>query len=72
MGNFMDHIPNNKSQEAVKALIQCGVDKGYIATNYSLYGHRDVGTTACPGTAFYHVIQTWPHYSHQKPARGWI
>ena len=70
IGNFMEHLPNDKSQESVKALIQCGVDKGYISSNYSLYGHRDVGTTACPGTAFYHVVQTWPHYSFQRPTSG--
>ncbi|XP_052082624.1 peptidoglycan recognition protein-like [Mytilus californianus] len=67
IGNFMDHLPNNQSQAEVKALIQCGVYNNYISKNYRLYGHRDIGTTASPGTAFYNVVQSWPRYSAQKP-----
>ncbi|KAJ8317239.1 hypothetical protein KUTeg_005143 [Tegillarca granosa] len=63
MGNYMNHLPNEKALAAVKALIQCGVDNGYISHHYRLYGHRDAGSTNCPGTTLYNLIRTWPHYS---------
>jgi hypothetical protein len=25
-------------------------------------GHRDVGSTDCPGDMFYQLIHSWPHY----------
>ncbi|KAJ8317500.1 hypothetical protein KUTeg_005404, partial [Tegillarca granosa] len=62
MGNYMNHLPNEKALAAVKALIQCGVDNGYISHHYRLYGHRDAGSTNCPGTTLYNLIRTWPHY----------
>lgn len=67
MGNFMTHLPNAASMNAVKALIACGVQKGYISPSYHLYGHRDVGSTECPGDQLYKEIQSWPHYSHTHP-----
>ncbi|XP_056006494.1 peptidoglycan-recognition protein SC2-like isoform X2 [Ostrea edulis] len=67
MGNFMTHPPNDASLTAVKKLIDYGISQGYIAATYKLYGHRDVGNTACPGDALYPIIQTWPHYTHTKP-----
>lgn len=67
MGNFMTHLPNAASLTAVKHLIACGIQKGFISHSYHLYGHRDVGTTECPGDRLYHEIQSWPHYSHTHP-----
>lgn len=66
MGNFMTHLPNAASMNAVKALIACGVQKGYISPSYHLYGHRDVGSTECPGDQLYKEIQSWPHYILEK------
>ena len=45
----MTVVPNSAAQNAVKSLIQCGVSLGRIKSNYQLKGHRDGGTTACPG-----------------------
>ncbi|XP_078310961.1 peptidoglycan-recognition protein SC2-like isoform X2 [Crassostrea virginica] len=67
MGNFMTHLPNAASLNAVKNLIACGIQKGFISHSYHLYGHRDVKTTECPGDRLYHEIQSWPHYSHTHP-----
>ncbi|KAK3095508.1 hypothetical protein FSP39_015496, partial [Pinctada imbricata] len=67
MGDFTTVKPNSKAQAAVKALISCGVSKGYISRTYKLYGHRDANPTDCPGDALYHLIQTWQHYSYSKP-----
>nr|KAG5698049.1 hypothetical protein BaRGS_016697 [Batillaria attramentaria] len=62
IGDFTNHAPNAAAQNTVKQLIQCGLDNHMISPHYTLKGHRDVGQTACPGTAFYHVIQSWSHY----------
>ena len=29
---------------------------------FTVHGHRDGGQTSCPGTAYYELIQDWPHY----------
>ena len=67
MGNFMNRKPNAAALNAMKNLIQCGVSHGYITSTYSLYGHRDVKDTDCPGDTLYQEIRTWLHYSTKKP-----
>ncbi|XP_033756598.1 peptidoglycan-recognition protein SC2-like [Pecten maximus] len=68
MGNFMDTLPSANSLHAAKALVQCGVNKGYIEANYSLFGHRDVGNTDCPGNSLYAEIRTWDRYNYTHSA----
>ncbi|XP_025096405.1 peptidoglycan-recognition protein SC2-like [Pomacea canaliculata] len=63
IGNFDNHVPNAAALATVKQLIQCGLANGKINPNYTLKGHRDVGSTDCPGTALYNLIHTWPHYA---------
>ncbi|KAJ8317240.1 hypothetical protein KUTeg_005144 [Tegillarca granosa] len=63
IGNFENRVPNEKALNAAKALLQCGVQKGYLNPSYRLYGHRDALPTECPGTSLYNLINTWPHYS---------
>ncbi|KAJ8317122.1 hypothetical protein KUTeg_005026 [Tegillarca granosa] len=67
MGNFMSHLPVQKALDAAQALIECGVAKGYIEGDYSLYGHRDVKATSCPGDSLYNHIRAWPHYNTVPP-----
>ncbi|KAF4525889.1 hypothetical protein B566_EDAN015174 [Ephemera danica] len=62
LGSFMTRVPNNAALNAGKQLIQCGVSNGYIRSAYSLYGHRQVTATDCPGDALYAEIQTWTNY----------
>lgn len=59
----MTVLPNSVAQNAVKDLIQCGVDRGTIKRTYQLKGHRDGGATACPGDQFYNLIKTWTNFS---------
>ena len=67
MGDFTRRIPNKEALKAVENIIDCGVQKGFIARNYALYGHRDVRETECPGDAFYDHIRQWSHYSFSAP-----
>ena len=62
MGNFINRKPNAAALNALKNLIKCGINLGYITSTYKLYGHRDVSWTACPGDALYKEIKTWPRY----------
>ncbi|KAF4525890.1 hypothetical protein B566_EDAN015175 [Ephemera danica] len=59
---LVGRVPNNAALDAGKQLIQCGVSNGYIRSAYSLYGHRQVTATECPGDALYAEIQTWTNY----------
>ncbi|XP_052082621.1 peptidoglycan-recognition protein SC2-like [Mytilus californianus] len=67
MGNFSTHAPNSAALNAVKELIQCGISKGKISQSYALFGHRDVSSSACPGTALYNVIKTWARFKAHSP-----
>lgn len=62
IGDFTNHVPNDAALNTVKQLIQCALDNGKLTQNYTLKGHRDVGTTECPGTAYYNLIHSWPHF----------
>ena len=37
--------------------------QGKMSTSYTLHGHKDGGSTACPGTALYYEIRTWPRFA---------
>ncbi|CAF0811694.1 unnamed protein product [Rotaria sp. Silwood1] len=62
IGDYSSRKPNAGAINAVKALIKCGVSRGYIRSNYLLRGHRDLDSTACPGNSFYNEIKTWTNY----------
>uniref|UniRef100_H3ACA9 Peptidoglycan recognition protein 1 n=2 Tax=Latimeria chalumnae TaxID=7897 RepID=H3ACA9_LATCH len=62
MGNFTNVAPNAAALAAVKNLLCCAVSKGYLRPDYVLKGHRDLGTTECPGSSFYNLIKKWPRF----------
>ncbi|KAK2173460.1 hypothetical protein NP493_874g00007 [Ridgeia piscesae] len=63
MGNFMNVTPNDAALHTVKGLIDCALQKGKLNhKHFTVHGHRDGGQTSCPGTAYYELIQDWPHY----------
>ncbi|XP_061183117.1 uncharacterized protein LOC133191378 [Saccostrea echinata] len=67
IGNFSKKKPKTIAIQAVKNLIQCGVDKGYIKPDYELLGHRDQDpTNECPGEMLYKEIQKWDKFSGKK------
>jgi len=68
IGNFMNSQPNAAALYTVKQLIACGTSKDKISHSYTLHGHLDGCPTECPGTAFYNLIKTWPHYGGRLPA----
>ncbi|XP_019648044.1 PREDICTED: peptidoglycan-recognition protein SC2-like isoform X2 [Branchiostoma belcheri] len=63
VGDYTSRLPNQAALNAAKAIIDCGVQLGKVTSGYRLKGHRDVGSTACPGDTLYSHIRTWSHYS---------
>ncbi|GFG37971.1 hypothetical protein Cfor_03856 [Coptotermes formosanus] len=60
-----DRLPNQAALNAVKQLIQCGVDSNKIRSTYQLIGHRQntASSTDCPGNALYNEIKSWSHWT---------
>lgn len=65
IGTFNTVKPPKQQLYTVQKLIELGVEKGKIAPDYKLLGHRQVSRTISPGDALYSVIQTWPHWSKE-------
>ncbi|XP_043248225.1 peptidoglycan-recognition protein LA-like isoform X1 [Colletes gigas] len=66
IGTFNNVIPPKNQLYAAQRIIELGVEKGKIAPDYKLLGHRQVSPTLSPGDALYSVIKTWPHWSPQS------
>jgi hypothetical protein len=49
----MNRAPAASAQKAVQDLIAYGVAQKYISATYTLGGHRNAGSTTCPGK---HII----------------
>ncbi|XP_072043723.1 peptidoglycan-recognition protein SC2-like [Amphiura filiformis] len=62
MGTFTSRLPNQAAIDAGKRAIACGETLGKLTSSYTLRGHRDMSSTACPGDKLYPEIQKWPHY----------
>lgn len=52
--------------KATQDLIKYAIDNGSLVPDYTLYGHRQVRATICPGDALFNEIKTWPHFSEGK------
>lgn len=48
--------------QAAQDLIAYAVEQGHLERNYTIYGHRQVRDTTCPGEALFNEIQKWPHF----------
>ncbi|KAI0219703.1 Peptidoglycan-recognition protein SC2 [Lamellibrachia satsuma] len=62
IGNFEERQPARTAQDAAQRVIDLGVSLGKISPSYTLRGHRDVGSTLCPGQYLYDIIRRWAHY----------
>ncbi|XP_075041960.1 peptidoglycan-recognition protein SC2-like [Mixophyes fleayi] len=62
IGDYMTKLPSQAALNAAKRLISCGVSKRMIQPNYTLKGHRNVGSTDCPGNALYNNIKSWGRF----------
>lgn len=62
IGNYKDNEPNHKQIAEAFKLIQLAVAENYLTANYTIYGHRQLNGTECPGEKLYNEIKLWPHW----------
>lgn len=61
--HFTGVSPSSPAIAKADELIVYGIGKGYIRSDYTLYGHRQVRTkTECPGDALFERIKGWHHW----------
>jgi len=64
IGSFMADLPNSAAENIFHNLADCMLSNGKISNSYQLKGHRQTGSTDCPGDALYAEIQSWPHWTN--------
>ncbi|XP_061397907.1 peptidoglycan-recognition protein SC2-like [Musca vetustissima] len=62
IGNYNNYTPTAAQISKAKELIAWLVSQGYVSSNYTLYGHRQVGSTECPGNNLYNEIKKWSNW----------
>ncbi|KAJ0178672.1 hypothetical protein K1T71_005447 [Dendrolimus kikuchii] len=62
IGNYNNVAPTPQQMNAVKSMIQCGVERGHLSPNYHLVAHKQLIATESPGRKLYNEIRRWPHY----------
>ncbi|XP_051988467.1 peptidoglycan recognition protein 6 [Xyrauchen texanus] len=68
IGDYTSTLPVKSAMDMVRYdFTKCAVDSGGLSSGYYLYGHRQAGSTECPGNAFYREIQNWEHYDSYLP-----
>ncbi|XP_045454125.1 peptidoglycan-recognition protein LB-like [Melitaea cinxia] len=65
IGDWRFEIPPAKQLEVVHKLIAVGVEMGIIRPDYKLIGHRQAGSTECPGEALFNEISKWDHFQRE-------
>eukprot|EP00094_Tigriopus_californicus_P004622 TCALIF_04450-PA protein Name:"Similar to PGRP-SC2 Peptidoglycan-recognition protein SC2 (Drosophila melanogaster)" AED:0.37 eAED:0.37 QI:5/1/0.88/1/1/1/9/247/304 len=64
IGTFTSTNPTQAAQDAFKQLAECAAAGGYVIGDYELKGHRQTGSTECPGNTFYETIKSYPHWTN--------
>ncbi|XP_033914054.3 peptidoglycan recognition protein 5 [Acipenser ruthenus] len=62
MGCFTDSAPSLEALSSARRLLHCGVSLGYLLPAFTLKGHRDLGSTQCPGDKLHSSIRQWASY----------
>jgi N-acetylmuramoyl-L-alanine amidase len=68
IGNFEKADPPKLMLDLAQKWIECGIEKGIIAKDYQLHGHRDQNCTSCPGQHLYDIIKHWKNFKAGKLA----
>ncbi|XP_046390921.1 peptidoglycan-recognition protein 2-like [Ischnura elegans] len=63
IGNFEEKVPDANMLTALRSLLECAVRLGELTRDYKLLAHRQVSSTASPGTAFFEEIKKMPHWA---------
>lgn len=57
-------VPPKNMLQSTKDLIAYAVEAGHLEQNYTIFGHRQVRDTECPGGALFNEIKNWPHFEN--------
>lgn len=70
IGNYTATLPSRHAMNLLRhRLVQCAVDRGGLAANFTIHGHRQVvNYTSCPGDAFFSEIRRWEHFRETDAA----
>ncbi|TRY68830.1 hypothetical protein TCAL_15127 [Tigriopus californicus] len=67
IGSFMTKNPTQEAMDVYQQLASCAVGLGKVQSNYEMFGHRQAGSTDCPGDKLYQTIQSWPKWTPGSP-----
>ncbi|XP_068178804.1 N-acetylmuramoyl-L-alanine amidase-like [Antennarius striatus] len=64
IGNYTATLPSRHAMDLLRRrLVQCAVDRGGLAADFIIHGHRQVvNYTTCPGDTFFSEIRSWEHF----------
>lgn len=63
IGNYNNLAPTDEQMQTLEALLENGVKKGYITSDFKLYGARQWQATQSPGIKLYERLQKHKHWS---------
>lgn len=64
IGNYQSRDLDDSQVKAWQSLIKWLIDQGHLHSNYTLYAHRQVRSTECPGQSLYNTLKSWPHWKN--------
>lgn len=67
IGTFDRERPSRQAMESFNLLVECGRRHRYLDRYFSIYGHRDMRDTECPGDALYDVIRRLGSFKLVEP-----
>lgn len=62
LGNYNYNTATSAMISAAKGILADAVSRGQIVSGYTLYGHRQVSATECPGTTLWNEIRGWSNW----------
>ncbi|XP_077186105.1 N-acetylmuramoyl-L-alanine amidase [Paroedura picta] len=66
IGDYMEVLPDGFALELVKDnFLQCAARGSRLKANYTVYGHRQVVPTLCPGDRLFQEIKTWTGFKER-------
>ncbi|KAL8164610.1 UNVERIFIED_CONTAM: hypothetical protein K2H54_054362 [Gekko kuhli] len=66
IGDYMKALPEPFALELVKGnFVRCAVRGSRLEANYTIYGHRQVVPTLCPGDRLFQEIKTWKGFKER-------
>ncbi|XP_053159829.1 N-acetylmuramoyl-L-alanine amidase [Hemicordylus capensis] len=73
IGDYMQALPDPWAMDLVKDnFMKCAVRGSRLQGNYTVYGHRQMGPTLCPGDKLFKEIETWKGFKHRCEMREGI